>query len=557
MIGASAALCLSGVPFQGPVGACRVGYSDGKFVLNPPSPSDALDLVVAGTADGILMVESEASELPESVVLDAVLFGFNSFQPVIKMVEKLRSSFGRPQIDFVPLEETYAELFSSMENAFSKVLSSALCLKNKSDRAAELGAVKKEVLARYPEYAGPEIISLLLDRLLSRVARAELLLTNTRVDGRGLEDVRPISCSVGLLPKVHGSSLFTRGGTQAVVVTTLGSADDEQIMDDISGDSRQKYILHYNFPPYSVGEIGKIGAPGRREVGHGKLAWRATYPLLKKLRDFPYTVRVVSEVLESDGSSSMATVCGASLSMMEAGVPLPCGVAGIAMGLVKHEDRILVLSDILGLEDHFGDMDFKVAGTSTGITALQMDLKITGIGEEVLRMALDQAKKGRLHILEIMNETITKGRESMKPCAPRFEKIFIDKDRIRDVIGAGGKTIKDICEKTQTKIDVEDDGSVLIFSPNQENLDKAIRMVRSAGCPPAVGEIFTGKVVKITEFGAFVNIGGPKEGLVHISNIANYRVRSVDDVLSVGQEVRVKILGIDEKGKIKLTMKGV
>lgn len=556
MVGTSAALSISGVPFLGPIAAARVGYSDsGEFVLNPKQISK-LDLVVAGTREGVLMVESEAQELPEDTMLDAVMFGFEAFQPVITMIERLKSTVGKEELSFTPFEILHADTFKSIEEKAKDSLKNAFKIKDKKSRNADISQIRKGILETFSQEKSEVILDSLFQKVLSETMRSELLKTKQRIDGRGLTEIRPIFCEVGVLPRVHGSALFTRGETQALVVTTLGSKEDSQIVDDICGDHKEPYLLHYNFPPYSVGETGRMGAPGRREIGHGKLAWRATHPILPLHSEFPYTIRIVSEVTESNGSSSMATVCGSSLSMMNAGIPLRSAISGIAMGLVKEKDEYVVLSDIIGDEDHLGDMDFKVAGTAIGITALQMDIKITSINREIIRDALAQAHEGRLHILGIMNEVISQNTE-LNPTAPRMETLSIDKDKIRDLIGPGGKMIREICETTQSKIDIDDNGNVSIFAVNKSNLEKAVNMVKAIGCPPEVGQIFEGKVVKITDFGAFVNIGYTKEGLVHISNIADHRIKSVDDVLKEGQAVKVKVIGIDEKNRIKLSMKGL
>jgi polyribonucleotide nucleotidyltransferase len=555
MIGASASLSISGVPFLGPIAGCRVGYSrESGFILNPVESMD-LDLVVAGTRDGVLMVESEASELSESTMADAVMFGFESLQPVIRMIEELKDKVGKQSISFTPFDEKYKELAKEVESASLLGIKEILGIKGKLERKNAISAAKESVLATV--VGEPIVIETLFEKALSAEMRKNILQSKRRLDGRQPDQIRDITCEIDVLPKVHGSALFTRGETQAIVVSTLGSGQDEQILDDIEGDRRERFMLHYNFPPYSVGETGRMGAPGRREVGHGKLAWRAISPVLPSKENFPYTIRVVSEVTESNGSSSMATVCGTSLSMMAAGVKLRGPVAGIAMGLIQSADDYLILSDIMGDEDHLGDMDFKVAGTESGITALQMDIKVTSITREIIEKALAQAKEGRLHILKIMNKTISTARDELSENAPRIETITIDKDRVRDLIGPGGKVIKEICEKTKAKIDVKDDGTVSIFSSDKDRMDEALEMIRSTCCPPDIGTIIIGKVTKIVDFGAFVSIGGNKEGLVHISNIAEHRVDSVSTVLKYGQDVKVKVIGVDEKGKIKLSMKDV
>lgn len=556
LIGASAALSISGVPFLGPVAGCRVGYSQNSgFLLNPTTKSD-LDLTVAGTDEGILMVESEANELSEGIMLDAVMFGFEAFQPVLDMIKKLKKHAGKEILEVIPFEEKYAEITKKIENISIEKIQEALLIKEKLKRRDMLEKAKEEVFEKLSEEQEKVILDTLFESILAKTMRSNLLVTKKRIDGRSLDEIRPITCEIDILPKVHGSALFTRGETQALVVTTLGSSADEQILDSIEGESKESFMLHYNFPPYSVGEIGRLGAPGRREIGHGKLAWRALHALVPNKDTFPYTIRVVSDITESNGSSSMATVCGSSLSMMSAGIPMREHVAGIAMGLIKEGKEYVVLSDIMGDEDHLGDMDFKVAGTKEGVTALQMDIKITSINREIIENALRQAKEGRLHILNIMNSVISTAKSNLNTNAPRVETLLIDKDKIRDLIGPGGKVIKEICEKTQSKIDIDDNGVVSIFSSDKGKMEETLSLVKSICCPPEIGSIFDGKVTKITDFGAFVSIGN-KEGLVHISNIADHKIKSVSDVLKVGQDVRVKVIDIDEKNRIKLSMKNV
>ncbi len=556
LIGASAALSISGVPFLGPVAACRVGYDENNgFLLNPTKKSD-LELTVAGTDEGILMVESEANELSESIMLDAVMFGFESFQPVLEMIKKLKKLAGKEVLEVIPFEKKYSEISKKVEELSIEKIQEALSIKEKLKRRDMLEKAKEEVFEKLSEEQDKVILDTLFESILAKTMRNNLLSTKKRIDGRKLDEIRPITCEIDILPKVHGSALFTRGETQALVVTTLGASSDEQILDSIEGESRESFMLHYNFPPYSVGEIGRLGAPGRREIGHGKLAWRALHALIPNKDAFPYTIRVVSDITESNGSSSMATVCGSSLSMMSAGVPMREHVAGIAMGLIKEGKDYVVLSDIMGDEDHLGDMDFKVAGTKDGVTALQMDIKITSINREIIENALKQAKEGRLHILNIMNSVISNAKSDLNANAPRVETLVIDKDKIRDLIGPGGKVIKEICEKTQSKIDIDDDGVVSIFSSDREKMEETLSIVKSICCPPDIGSVFNGKVIKITDFGAFVSIGN-KEGLVHISNIADHKVKSVADVLKLGQEVKVKVIDIDEKNRIKLSMKDV
>ena len=561
MIGASAALTISGLPFLGPIGACRVGYINGEYVLNPQLDEmsvSALDLVVAGTHDGVLMVESEARELDEAVMLGAVVFGHREMQPVLRAIVELAELCARDpmELDEPPPERSAArELFRSR---FAEPLREAYGIVAKQERHAAIGAVREEALAALGEdpvaqEVGPGVFK----EIESDIVRHSILDTGLRIDGRDTRTVRPINAEVGVLARAHGSALFTRGETQALVVTTLGTGQDEQIIDALEGEYREHFMLHYNFPPYSVGEVGRMGGPGRREVGHGKLAWRAIRPLLPTRENFPYTVRVVAEVTESNGSSSMATVCGSSLSLMDAGVPLSRPVAGIAMGLIKEDDRHAVLSDILGDEDHLGDMDFKVAGTEEGITSLQMDIKITSITEEIMRVALDQARDGRLHILGEMRKALADARAEVNANAPRITTISIPKDKIREVIGTGGKVIREICEVTGAKIDIEDDGTIKVAAVDVQQAQAAIDWIRGIVAEPEVGVIYTGKVVKLMDFGAFVNFLGTRDGLVHISELAPRRVAKVADVVNLGDTVKVKVLGIDDRGKVKLSMKVV
>jgi len=560
MVGASAALTLSGVPFMGPIGAARVGWIDGNYVLNPQMDemsTSKLDLVVAGTADAVLMVESEAHELSEEVMLGAVTFGHQAFQPVIDAIIGLaelcaKDPWALPSTEVdTAIEHRIAGLAeASLRDAYKETV--------KQTRYSRIGEIKKEVVATLEAEGVPALAaSGAFKELEARIVRNNILETGIRIDGRDTKSIRPIVCEVGVLPRAHGAALFTRGETQAIVVTTLGTGQDEQIIDALEGEYREHFLLHYNFPPYSVGEVGRMGAPGRREVGHGKLAWRAIRPLLPAKDAFPYTIRVVSEVTESNGSSSMATVCGSSLSMMDAGVPLKAPVAGIAMGLIKEPQGFAVLSDILGDEDHLGDMDFKVAGTSAGVTSLQMDIKIAGITQEIMRIALDQAKAGRLHILGEMAKALTDARTGVKEHAPRVTIINIPKDKIREVIGTGGKIIREICEQTNTKIDIEDDGTIKVAATAAADGQAAIDWIKSIVSEPEVGHIYKGKVVKVVDFGAFVNFFGARDGLVHISELAPRRVAKVSDVVNEGEEVRVKVLGIDERGKVRLSMKAV
>jgi polyribonucleotide nucleotidyltransferase len=561
LVGASAALTLSGIPFLGPIGAARVGYIDGKYVLNPQVDemiATKLDLVVAGTQEGVLMVESEAHELSEDEMLGAVMFGHREYQKVIdaviEMAEKgAKEPWALPE---APAEKEAVarrvrELAESgLRDAYKEVDKTA-----RRDRIDEVKTAAKATLET-EEITG-DIVGSAFKSLEKDIVRLAILDTGSRIDGRDTKTVRPITAQVGVLPRAHGSALFTRGETQVLNVTTLGTGQDEQIIDALDGDYREHFMLHYNFPPYSVGEAGRMGAPGRREIGHGKLAWRALHPLLPAKDDFPYTIRVVSEVTESNGSSSMATVCGSSLSMMDAGVPLKQPVAGIAMGLIKEGERFAVLSDILGDEDHLGDMDFKVAGTSGGITSLQMDIKITSITEEIMKIALGQAHDGRIHILGEMAKALTVAREEVSGNAPRITTLSIPKDKIREVIGTGGKVIREICETTGAKIDIEDDGTIKVAAVDSEAALKAIDWIKSIVAEPEVGVIYTGKVVKVVDFGAFVNFLGNRDGLVHISELAQGRTNKVTDVVNEGDVVKVKVLGIDERGKVRLSMRVV
>jgi len=560
MVGASAALTLSGIPFLGPIGAARVGYKDGQYVLNPLQEdvkSNALDLVVAGTADAVLMVESEAKELSEEVMLGAVMFGHRNMQPVIQMIVSLAEEAAKdpwplPEIKDVSAQEKI------LTDAVGSDLRSAYKISIKQDRYKTVGALKDKGVAALiaTGYEAQASASLFKD-LESKIVRGNILDASIRIDGRGLKDVRQIVAEVGVLPRTHGSALFTRGETQALVVTTLGTGQDEQIIDALEGEYRQHFMLHYNFPPYSVGEAGRMGSPGRREIGHGKLAWRAINPILPAKESFPYTIRVVSEITESNGSSSMATVCGTSLALMDAGVPLARATAGIAMGLIKEGDKFAVISDILGDEDHLGDMDFKVAGTANGVTSLQMDIKITGITEEIMKVALGQAKDGRLHILGEMAKAIDTTRAELRESAPRITVINIPKDKIREVIGTGGKVIREITETTGAKIDIEDDGTIKVAAADGAVAQKAIDWIKGIVAEPEIGVIYTGKVVKTVEFGAFVNFIGNRDGLVHISELAGQRVGKVTDVVQEGQPVKVKVLGIDDRGKVRLSMRVV
>ena len=558
MVAVSAALTLSGVPFQGPIGAARVGYINGEYVLNPlieKMPESSLELVVAGTHDAVMMVESEAKELSEDVMLGAVMFGHRSMQPVIQAIIRLAERAAKdPRDHFVPDNAVLLDKIKSLAEADVRA---AYRERQKQVRYEKVGVAKKRVLE---EFAGegkadPLVVGGLFKDLEAAIVRNDILDTGKRIDGRDTKTVRPIMAEVGVLPRTHGSALFTRGETQALVVTTLGTGEDEQYVDSLEGTYKQHFMLHYNFPPFSVGETGRVGAPKRRDIGHGKLAWRAMRPVMPPKESFPYTVRIVSEITESNGSSSMATVCGSSLSLMDAGVPLKSACAGIAMGLIKEGDRFAVLSDILGDEDHLGDMDFKVAGTASGVTSLQMDIKIAGITEEIMRVALAQAKDGRIHILGEMAKALTGARAELGEHAPRIEVINIPTDKIREVIGQGGKVIREIVEKTGAKIDIQDDGVVKVASANGESIRAALKWIKSIVAEPEVGEIYEGKIVKVMDFGAFVNFFGARDGLVHISQLSRKKVAKTGDVVKEGDKVFVKLLGFDDRGKVRLSMK--
>jgi len=561
MVAASAALTISGIPFMGPIAAARVGRINGDFVLNPQMDELAtseLDLVVAGTLDGVLMVESEAKELPEETMLQAVMFGHQGFQPVIQAIIDLAEACAKDPWALPSGHEDRERASARLAEVAEETLRSAYRETVKQTRVERVAKAKADALAKMIEEGfDAELAASLLKPLEKEIVRGNILKTGLRIDGRDTRTVRPIVAEVGILPRAHGSSLFTRGETQALVTTTLGTGQDEQIIDALEGEYREHFLLHYNFPPYSVGEASFMRAPGRREIGHGKLAWRAMRPLMPPKEGFPYTIRVVSEITESNGSSSMATVCGASLSLMDAGVPLTRPVAGIAMGLIKETDGLAVLSDILGDEDHLGDMDFKVAGTERGVTSLQMDIKITGITEEIMRTALDQAREGRMHILGEMSKAIAGSREGVSKHAPRITTFTIPKDKIREVIGTGGKVIREIVEVTGAKIDIEDDGTVKVAAVDERANQAAIDWIRNIVAEPEVGVIYRGKVVKLVDFGAFVNFLGSRDGLVHVSEMAPYRVKQPSDVAKVGDQVYVKVLGIDERGKVRLSMKAV
>ncbi|NNF90312.1 MAG: polyribonucleotide nucleotidyltransferase [Boseongicola sp.] len=565
MIAASAALTLSGAPFMGPIAGCRVGFEDGDYVLNPTvddmqdlrnNPDQRLDLVVAGTKDAVMMVESEAYELSEEEMLGAVTFAHEQIQPVIDLIIDMAEEAANEPFDYQPPD--YSGLYEAVKAAGEDQMRAAYAITDKQDRVAAVAAAKEAIKATLSEdqLEDPNL-GTALKKLESGILRGDVVKNGRRIDGRATDEIRPIVAETGILPRTHGSALFTRGETQGLVVTTLGTGDDEQIIDALHGNFRSNFLLHYNFPPYSVGEVGRFGFTGRREIGHGKLAWRALQAVLPAATDFPYTVRVVSEITESNGSSSMASVCGGSLSMMDAGVPLKSAVAGVAMGLVLEDDgSYAVLSDILGDEDHLGDMDFKVAGTENGITSLQMDIKVAGITPEIMKTALGQAKEGRMHILSEMNKALSETAE-FSVHAPRIETMQIPTDKIREVIGSGGKVIREIVETSGAKVDINDDGIIKIASPNGEAIQRAYDMIHSIVAEPEEGEIYKGKVVKIVDFGAFVNFFGKRDGLVHVSQIENRRLNHPSDVLKEGQDVWVKLLGFDDRGKVRLSMKVV
>jgi polyribonucleotide nucleotidyltransferase len=564
MVAASAALVLSGAPFMGPIGAARVGYANGEYILNPTldqMKESAMDLVVAGTSDAVMMVESEIQELSEEVVLGGVTFAHKSMQAVIDAIIELAEHSAKDPFEFTP-DDTEA-LKSEARKLIGADLAAAYKIVAKGQRHDAVGQAKAKAVAALakseanPSGADSQKLAGVLKELEAEVVRRNIIETGIRIDGRTVDKVRPIVSEVGVLTRAHGSALFTRGETQALVVATLGTGDDEQLIDALEGKYYERFLLHYNFPPFSVGETGRMGAPGRREVGHGKLAWRAVRPMLPSHDEFPYTLRLVSEVLESNGSSSMATVCGASLALMDAGVPLKKPVSGIAMGLILEKDGFAVLSDILGDEDHLGDMDFKVAGTEDGITSLQMDIKIAGITEEIMRKALEQAKGGRQHILGEMAKAMEAPRTQLGEFAPKIETIKIPVDKIREVIGSGGKVIREITAETGAKVDIGEDGTIRIAAADQAKIDAARDWIKSIASEPELGAIYTGKVVKIVDFGAFVNFFGAKDGLVHVSQISKDRVNKVSDVLQEGQTVKVKLLGFDDRGKTRLSMKVV
>ncbi len=556
IIASSAALAISGMPFMGPVGASRVGFIDGNYVLNPSKKeleNSKLDLVVAGTKDAVLMVESETSGLTEEQMLNAVKFGHENFIPVIKMIEELAAECKKP--DWIVEKKDLSEVKKKLEDEFTDELKKAFSIRDKQERSnliSEITDKAKKLFEDNENFTDLDVNSE-LKNLEKRIVRTDILKNKKRIDGRGLSDVRPIMCEVGILPRTHGSALFTRGETQAIVTTTLGTSDDEQRIESLEGLQRERFMLHYNFPPFSVGETGRIGT-GRREIGHGKLAWRAINSSLPPKEGFPYTFRIVSEITESNGSSSMATVCGTSLALMDAGVPIKEPVAGIAMGLIKEGDDFSVLSDILGDEDHLGDMDFKVAGTKNGITSLQMDIKITGITFEIMEQALKQAKEGRIHILGEMNKSLSKSRDGVGKHTPKMEKITVDKKDIATVIGKGGATIREIVEKSGAKVDVNDEGVVTVAAPDEQSRNIALQFIKDLTAKAELNKIYNGRVMKIMEFGAFVNFLGKQDGLVHISELAEKRVAKVTDVVKEGDEVKVKVIGFD-RGKVKLSIK--
>ena len=565
MIAASAALTLSGVPFMGPIAAARVGFENGDYILNPTvddmqglrnNPDQRLDLVVAGTKDAVMMVESEAYELSEDEMLGAVTFAHQQIQPVIDLIIEVAEDCAKEPFNYEAPD--FAKLLKNVKKIGEKKMRSAFAITDKQERQASVNETREYIKTKLSEeeLEDPNLGSA-MKKLEAGILRGDVVKGGKRIDGRSTTDIRQIISETGLLPRTHGSALFTRGETQALVVTTLGTGDDEQIIDALHGNFRSNFLLHYNFPPYSVGEVGRVGATGRREIGHGKLAWRALQAVLPAATDFPYTIRVVSEITESNGSSSMASVCGGSLAMMDAGVPLKSPVAGVAMGLILEEDgSYAVLTDILGDEDHLGDMDFKVAGTANGITSLQMDIKVAGITPEIMKQALSQAKDGRMHILQEMSKAISEAGE-FSVHAPRIETMKVATDKIREVIGSGGKVIREIVETSGAKVDISDDGTIKIASPDGASIQKAYDMIYSIVAEPEVGSIYTGTVVKLVDFGAFVNFFGKRDGLVHVSQIENRRLNHPSDVLKEGQEVKVKLMGFDDRGKVRLSMKVV
>ena len=559
IIGASAALTISGIPFYGPLGACKVGKLKDNFIINPNSEQlleSELDLVVAGTKDGVLMVESEAKELSEEEMLEAVVFGQTAYKEVLNLIIELAEEAAKDPWELIKVDTSNED--SLVSDKYKEKILLAYTIKNKKDRLEKLKEVSQslEELSQESEIDIKKLSSS-LGKLQKKIVREKILASKIRIDGRKIDEVRQIECETGLLPRAHGSALFTRGETQALAVLTLGTSEDEQMIDSLDGFYKEKFMLHYNFPPFSVGEAGRMGGTGRREIGHGKLAWRAINPILPNYEDFPYTLRIVSEITESNGSSSMATVCGSSLAMMDAGVPIKKQVAGIAMGLIKDKEKFTVLSDILGDEDHLGDMDFKVAGTKDGITSLQMDIKVDSITSEIMSTALKQAKKGRILILKEMDKVIKKPNKELNEFAPKMELLKIDTDKIREVIGTGGKVIREIVEKSGAKVDIDDEGIIKVSSNQKEYIKAALQMIHDIVDEPENGKIYSGKVVKVVEFGAFVNFLGKRDGLVHISALSEDRVAKVTDVVNEGDEVKVKVIGFDKRGKVRLSIKDV
>lgn len=563
LIGTSAALTLSGIPFLGPIAAAKIGYVDGEYILNPKTEeikTSQLELVVAGTQEGVLMVESEAHELSEDVMLGAVMFGHRSFQPVLDMIIKLAEKAAKEPRPLPEADPKAEAILKQVLALAEKDVRAAYGIQEKQERRAKLDEARQQVVEKLvadDENVDQGLIKKAFKAMESDIVRQQILDAKPRIDGRDTKKVRQIETEIGVLPRAHGSALFTRGETQALVVATLGTGQDEQLIDAIEGEYKEAFMLHYNFPPYSVGEAGRMGGAGRREIGHGKLAWRAVRPLLPTNEAFPYTMRVVSEITESNGSSSMATVCGASLALMDAGVPLKNPVAGIAMGLIKEGEKFAVLTDILGDEDHLGDMDFKVAGTKDGITALQMDIKITSITEAIMKQALAQAKDGRLHILGEMDKSISQSRDGVNKNAPQITSLKINPEKIREVIGTGGKVIRDICEKSGAKVDIEDDGTIRVAAVDQSASEIAIKMIMDIAAEAEIGKIYDGTVVRVVDFGAFVNFLGARDGLVHISEIADERINKVTDRINEGDKVKVKCLGIDDRDRVSLSMKAV
>ena len=564
MIGASAALVLSGAPFMGPIGAARVGYKDGEYIINPTVdelPESELDLVLAGTADAVMMVESQAKELAEEIMLGAVVAGHEAMQPVIDAIIELAEKCAKEPFDFEPVDNSAS--VAAIQKIVGADLSKAYKIRAKGERYAAVAEARDKAKAALvgtedaPGEMSAETFKAAFKETEAAVVRGDILKTGERIDGRKLDQVRPIVAEAGFLPRTHGSSLFTRGETQAICVATLGTSDDEQYIDSLDGTRKENFLLHYNFPPYSVGETGRMGGAGRREIGHGKLAWRALKAVLPDHAEFPYTIRLVSEITESNGSSSMATVCGCSLAMMDAGVPVKRPVSGIAMGLILEGEDFAVLSDILGDEDHLGDMDFKVAGTEVGVTSLQMDIKVAGITKEIMKKALEQANGGRMHILGEMAKALTESRGELSENAPQMEIIKVPTDKIRDVIGSGGKVIRGIVDESGAKVNIDDDGTVQISALDKESINKALKMIREIVAEPEIGEIYQGTVVGLKDFGAFVNFFGPKDGLVHVSQMANERVNHPKDVVKEGDKIWVKLLGFDDRGKVRLSMKVV